>query len=231
MRTILTFVVIFINSTFSFPSDKNVKGFVLAMKFYNNYATDFLNSDLIKFNYHPRTQYDFLTDSNSYRVLVKDENNISIIGFIEFAKSFNLPLDTIVDYYWASLKCVNSLYILELGNNKFTDYQYLQEKIKKSIKTETKYEFTENVIDDNPLKFFNNLEKLRIKYGIINIKNIKAVGVVEIYFSSTDYLIYFPSDLIIDIKYQEYWDKKKKEGKKLDDNWYYYESDKPLDVG
>jgi len=75
MRGILILILFLIIFFTSIASEKGKNGYEKAMIFYEKYALDFIKSDLIKFNYHPRTQYDFQNDSNSYRVLVSDKDN------------------------------------------------------------------------------------------------------------------------------------------------------------
>lgn len=64
-------------------------------------------------------------------------------------------------------------------------------------------------------------------YGELRIGRI-----IEVYLTSQDYLLYFPTNYKIDEpQFEEYWRNKQKQGKQLDENWFYYKADESLDFG
>src|SRR5690606_20135512 len=82
--------------------------------------------------------------------------------------------------------------------------------------------------DMNPLEHFKQLQKLVNKYGIVTYGELRIGGIIEVYLTAQDYLLYFPSNYKIDEpQFEEHWRNKQKQGKQLDENWFYYKSDEP----
>lgn len=212
---------------------ESVDGYKKALYFHENYTTEFFESDLNNYQYHPRTQYDFLAveEENSYRVLVRGNSNLLVISAYNFAERFNLPLDTNIVNGSATLNYENSEFTLEINNYDGMNYLISGNPIEKTIETNIRYVFPEEVIKNNPIAYFNSLEKLRNKFGIINYHRDSNGEVLWIYFTSFDYLIFIPDNFKFGANYKDHWKEKLKNGLKLDQNWYYFKNDKPLDVG
>ena len=207
-------------------------GYKKALNFYEKHTKEFFDSELNKFRYHPRTQYDLIVnDSNSYRVLVKENKELFVINPYGFIKMFNLPVDSNYMHDKAFLNYENSEFIFEIENYEWIDYSVSDKTIEKTIITNIKYVFPKETIKNNPIKYFDNLEKLRNKFGIVNYYRTFDSKVIWIYFSSFDYLIFIPDNFQFEKEYKDYWEKELKNGKKFDDNWYYFKSEEPLDVG
>jgi len=216
----------------SFAELNNENGYKKAINFYNKYTKEFIQSELYKFKYHPRTHYDLISnDSNSFRVLVYEKNELRVLNSFGFISMFNLPVDTNYLNVEALFRNKNTGYELVIEKFEHTEYLISERTIEKTIRTEIKYDIPKDIIKVNPIEYFNEFERLRKKFGIINYFRAFNSKVIRLYFSSYDYLIYIPDNFQLEMEYNGYWEKKLGKGKKLDDNWYYFKSDKPLDVG
>ena len=142
-----------------------------------------------------------------------------------------MPIDTNSTWDRLSLKTDSMYYILELELYVHPNKVVNSDTIKANIKTIGNYTISKNLMGD-PIKYFAQLDKERGNYGIVDFRRLRIGEIIEINFSATDYLLYFPTDSKIEKKqFQDFWDEKMKEGKKLDDNWYYYKRERPLDNG
>ena len=122
-------------------------------------------------------------------------------------------------------------YILELELYIHSNKVINSDTIKSDIKTIGDFKIPKNLMSD-PIQYFSQLDKERENYGIVDFSRLRIGEIIEINFSATDYLLYFPPGSKIEEKqFRDYWNKKMKEGKKLDDNWYYYTRERPLDNG
>lgn len=212
-------------------------GYEQAMTFFNLHADNFLKSELLKYDYNLRTQYSLsVDDALVYRAILRPENNEFVGVFGKngsevFARQFKIPIDTNSAWSRLYLKTDSKHYILELELYSHTNKVVNSDTIKVDIKTTGNYSIPVNLMDD-PFKYFSIIDNERKNYGIVDFRKLRIGGIIEVNFSITDYLLYFPSDGKIEGKqFQDYWNKKIKEGKKLDNNWYYYKRERPLDNG
>lgn len=232
MKVNLLIIICFTLLLNSCAEQKNDNGFEKAKNFFNKYTKEFVQSELYKFTYHPRTQYDLISnDSNSFRVLVYEKNELRVINSFGFISMFNLPVDTNYLDVEALFRNENSGYELVIEKFGRAEYTISERTIEKITRTEIEYYFPKEIIENNPIEYFKELEEIRNKFGIINYFRVFNSKVYRLYFSSYDYLVYIPDNFQSEKEYKDYWEKELKKGKKLDDNWYYYKSDEPLDVG
>jgi len=214
MRFLLTTIILFLlNSCGTSQQD----GWQLAYAFYENYADEFIqNEELIKYSYNPRSHFYFntLNDAPTFRGIIHDTTQLRIIIFENsdrFLEEFGIELDTTTSFGRATVRKVN-------GELKLLADDNLNIEILK-IKTD-------------PLLYFIQLKKLVDKYGIVTYSELRICGIIEVYLSAFDYLLYFPTNYKInEPQFEELWRNKQKQGKQIDQNWYYYKSDEPLDFG
>ncbi|MBI9038476.1 MAG: hypothetical protein JEY97_10115 [Bacteroidales bacterium] len=205
------------------------RGYEKVLKFHEKYSDEFLNSELNKFNFHIRTMYDYkVHDSISFRVLMRENVELLIINPYGFIETFNLPVDTNYIYDRAFFKKEDSLYLFRIENYNLKRYNVSKESVEKKIRTKIEYKFPIESIKNNPIEYFSELDTLRKKFGIFKFKE-SSNKVLTIYFSRFDYLMYIPKNIQFEENNKDYWDKKLRAGKRLDDNWYYYKSKKPLE--
>ena len=170
-------------------------GYKKALNFYEKHTKEFFDSELNKFRYHPRTQYDLIVnDSNSYRVLVKENKELLVINPYGFIKMFNLPVDSNYIYDKAFFNYENSEFIFEIENYEWIGYSVSEKSIEKTIRTNIKYVFPNEIVENNPIDYFIKLEKLRRRFGIVSYHRAFDSKIIWFYFSPYDYLIYIPSD-------------------------------------
>jgi len=212
-------------------------GYEQSMTFFKLHADNFLKSELLKYDYNPRTQYSLsINDTLVYRAILRQEDNefVGVFGdngAVVFARQFKIPIDTNSTWDRLYLKTDSTHYTLELELYSHPNIVINSDTVKADIKTTGNYSIPVNLMDD-PFKYFSTLDNERKNYGIMDFRKLRIGRIIEVNFSVTDYLLYFPTDGKIEEKqFQEHWDKKIKEGKKLDDNWYYYKRERPLDNG
>lgn len=212
-------------------------GYEQSMKFFKEHTDSFLRSELLKYDYNPRSQYSLSTnDTLVYRALLRREDNefVGIFwgkGFVVFARQFKIPIDTDTAWDRLDLKNDSTQYTLELELYTHPNKVINSDTIKADIRTIGNYSIPRSLMSD-PFQYFSRLDKERKNYGIMDFRKLRIGGIIEVNFSPTDYLLYFPSDTKIEEKrFQDFWDKKLGEGKKLNDNWYYYKRERPLDNG
>ena len=216
----------------SCSEQNNESGYEKSLNFFNKYTKEFVQSELYKFKYHPRTQYDLISnDSYSFRVLVHENNELRIINSFGFIKMFNIPVDTNYLNVEALFRNENSGYELVIEKFGRTKYTIPEKTIEKTTRTEIEYNFPKEIIENNPIDYFNKLEKLRNKFGIVNYFRAFNSKVIRLYFSAKDYLIYIPDNFHLEKEYKDYWENELKSGKKLNENWYYFRSEQSFDVG
>ncbi len=196
---------------------KREDGWQLATEFYEQYSHEFIkNGELLKYSYDPRTQFYYLTknESKSFRCIARDSVELLIInlgGVHLFQHEFGIELDTAIEFSRAFLRNEKESLLLTLNDS-------IQINLFAS-KT-------------NPVAYFNELKNLIEKYGIVTYGEIRLGGIIEVYLTAYDYLLYFPTDFKIEEEhFYQHWMNKRKNGRKLDENWYYYQSEKPLDFG
>jgi len=115
-------------------------GFEKALNFYNTHSTEFLNSELYKFSYHPRTQYDFITqDSTSFRILIRDRKELLILNSLGFIKMFNLPVDTFYKDDRTIFSSDNFAFRMNIECFNYKKYSDSNGTINKEIRTNIKY--------------------------------------------------------------------------------------------
>jgi hypothetical protein len=207
------------------------------MKFFKEHTDSFLKSELLKYDYNPRSQFSLSTnDTLVYRALLRQEYHefVGIFGdkgFGVFAREFKIPIDTNTEWERLDLKADSTQYTLELELYSHSNKVINSDTIKADIKTNGSYSIPRNLMND-PFRYFSGLDKERKNYGIMDFRKLRIGGIIEVNFSPTDYLLYLPSDTKIEEKrFQDFWEKKLREGKKLNENWYYYKRERPLDNG
>ena len=136
---------------------------------------------------------------------------INFGGFDIFQQEFEIELDTIIEFGIAEL--VKKPTDFELTVNDTTSIKILS-------------------IGKDPIQYFGKLRQMIYEYGIVTYDQTRLGGIIRVHLTAYDYLIYFPTDYKIEEqKFNDHWRDKQKNGKKLDKNWYYYKSEKPLDFG
>jgi hypothetical protein len=214
MRFLITFIfIILLTSCGTTQQD----GWQLASEFHEKYANEFIqNEELLKYSYNPRVHFYFNThnDRPTFRALIHDTTQLRVIIFQNqdrFLKEFGIELDTFLTFSRATIYNENEELKLQANDS-------LNPEILK--------------FDRNPLEHFNQLKNLVNKYGIVTYGELPIGGIIKVYLTAYDYLIYFPTNYQIDKpQFEEHWRTKEKQGKRLDNNWVYYRSDKPLDFG
>jgi len=212
-------------------------GRLQSMTFFKTHTDNFLKSELLKYDYNPRTQYSLsVNDTLVYRAILQQEDN-ELVGvfydssFALFAGQFKIPIDTNSTWDRLYLQTNSTHYKLELELFTHPSKIINSDTVNGDIKTTGNYSIPKSLMSD-PIQYFNDLDKERVKYGIMDFRKLRIGGIIEVNFSPTDYLLYFPTNSKIEEKrFQDFWDKKIKEGEKLDDNWYYYKRERPMDNG
>jgi len=201
------FISIFILT--SFVSCSNPDKTLDSAKFYSDFKTEFLKSDLPKYNYNPRghfTPLDF--DSVAfYRVFIYRDSSLKIMGTPSFSKAFNIKIDNFFKSDVILSKLSDSNYILSSP--------FEEEPLTHIIPKEKS--------STNAVDYFLNLERLLRKYKILEIASHPSVNTRKIIFSSNDYLIYKPDSLVFkNTENKEFMKYLFKNGKQLDKNWYQF---------
>jgi hypothetical protein len=195
-------------------------GYEQSMTFFKEHTENFLKSELLRYDYNPRTQYSLTTsDTLIYRAFLRREDNelVGVFrdkGFEIFAEQFKIPIDTNSTWDRLSLTTDSMNYILELELYIHPIKVINSDTIKADIKTIGDFTIPKNLMSD-PIQYFSQLDKERENYGIVDFSRLRIGEIIEINFSATDYLLYFPPDSKIEEKqFRDYWNKKMKEGKK-----------------
>jgi hypothetical protein len=189
----------------------------LASEFHSNYANEFIqNTELLKYSYNPRAHFYFNTfnEDPTFRALIHDTTELRVIIFKNqnrFLEEFGIELDTFPTFGRATIWTEDGELKLQANDSQTVEI--------------IRY-------DKNPLQHFKQLKKLVNKYGIVTYGELLIGGIVRVYLTAYDYLLYFPTNYNIDEQqFEEHWRNKQKQGKQLDENWFYYKSDEPLDFG
>ncbi|ANQ51752.2 hypothetical protein MY04_4414 [Flammeovirga sp. MY04] len=175
-----------------------------ADEFVEKYAVEFLqDNELLKYSYHPRTQFTYTGDSrNNYRIFLR-ESEIRMICFsdsCELIESFNNT----------PLKLSNGTYTLKQD----------------SIFTELSYDSTTFNLHDfkqNPVDYFNGLKNRLEKYGVFAYSESKDKSFIKVYLSVQYYLVY-SKDVENDINEDEIL-------KSYNDNWHFVKMKRQMDLG
>ncbi|MHB9141764.1 MAG: hypothetical protein ACYC25_07825 [Paludibacter sp.] len=237
MKQLVFLVIVFLISC-SDP-DKN-PGYNKASAFVKEYSQLYFNSELYNYAYSPRMGYDYLkNDTSLFRVIYRhedQESNLLVCGLKEFNKIFPILNDSLISIETGVLSINDNKYHL-----KGTDYSHSEipvdtQHIIVDIDTETEFHIPAILVKKNPIRYFKNLEQIKEKYEILSIRKLKiGGGLIEMYFTRNDYLLYFPDNFPLKTNEAkeiiDYWIKKKNKGKSLDKNWYFYHDDKELDLG
>lgn len=193
-------------------------GWQLASEFHANYAIEFIqNSDLLKYSYNPRSQFYFnpAIDSQTFRCWYFDSTELRILiydNFSLFNSEFGLELDSSFSFNRATLIKKQDQLFLTIND----------ETTKVAVRSVSK----------NPIDYFKSLKEDINKYGIVTYSELRIGGIIRVYLTAYDYLLYFPTNFQIDEpQFRERWSNKRKQGRKLDENWFYYRANKPLDFG
>lgn len=205
MRNIVTLIsVVVIIGLTNCTSNSGKNESLISEDFYKKHKDSFLKSDLIKFDYNPRTNFTYgdIDSSNYYRVLIFRDSSIRIFGTGVFSKLFNVPINNFSE---------RDVIISKYETNYMLSDPY-DDKNVKIIKNTA--DSNTNVVD-----YFLNLEKLILKYQILEIDKHPQVNTLKIVFSDNDYLIYKPDSLVFKSSYKEFMKYLFENGKEIDKNW------------
>lgn len=208
--------VILFASFFSSCNSEQPDGWQLANEFHEKYASEFVSDkELLKYNYNPRTHFFYLNkNDSSFRCIVRDSAELLIInfdGFDIFKNEFGIEIDSSITFKRGFFTKDNST--LTLAINDTTSIGGISYRI-------------------DPISYFAELNGKVQKYGIVTCGRLRIGGIIQVYLTATDYLLYFPSDLDIEKEhFNAHWRNKKSNGQPLDLNWYYYKAEQPLDFG
>jgi len=196
-----------------------IDGWKIANEFHSKHANEFIeNNELLRYSYSPRMQFDLQSESDTViRAHILKDNTMLLLnlnlGTEYFLSEFGIELDSSFSMRSITITITKTKGLLTFVANDSVPIKVLSYKI-------------------DPLEYFTNLKADIEKYKIVTYHKLRIGEIVEVYLTGTSYLLYFPEDLNIkEPHFEDYWIKKKARGKKLDKNWYYYESDKPLDFG
>lgn len=195
-------------------------GWILANEFYERHASEFIeNQELLKYSYNPRSQFFYNVNhvndiDSSFRCIIRDSTELLLInfdGFDIFKHEFGIELDSSFSF----------------KRGEFTNEgNFFKFSINDSVRANVL------ALKTNPIKYFTKLKRKVEDFGIVTYGELRIGGIIEVYLTGTDYLLYFPSNMNIDQEHcDQYWENKKSKGRMIDLNWYYYEAERPLDFG
>lgn len=201
--TLISVVVIISLTNCTLNSGKNE--ILISEDFYKKHKDSFLKSDLIKFDYNPRTNftYGIIDNSDYYRVLIFRDSSIRIFGTGVFSRLFNVPINNFSE---------RDVIISKYETNYMLSDPYDDKKVK----------IIKNTADSNVVDYFLDLEKLILKYQIIEIDKHPQVNTLKIVFSDNDYLIYKPDSLVFKSLNKEFVKYLFENGKEIDKNWIHF---------
>ena len=178
---------------------------ILIKKFYRKQKDSFLKSDLTKFDYNPRTNFTYgnIDSSNYYRVLIFRDSSIRIFGTDVFSELFNVPINNFSE---------RDVIVSKSETNYMLTDPYDDKKVK----------IIKNTTDSNVVDYFLDLEKLILKYQILEIDKHSQVNTLKIVFSDNDYLIYKPDSLVFKSSNKEFMKYLFENGKEIDKNWIHF---------
>lgn len=236
MRQLLFLVILFLISC-SKP-DKNL-GFDKATEFVKEYSYQYFNSELFNYAYSPRTGYEYSkNDTFLFRVIYRhkgQESNLLINGLKEFNKVFPILNDSLIRSETGILSFDNNKYHLKGTQYSYSEIPVDTQLIIVNIDTKSEFFIPALQVKRNPIHYFKDLEQIKEKYGVLSVRRLRVGGLIEMYFTLNDYLIYFPDNFPLKTNEAkeiiDYWIKKKNKGKSIDKNWYFYHDDKELDLG
>lgn len=195
-------------------------GWILANEFYKRHASEFIeNQELLKYSYNPRSHFFYninrINDiDSSFRCIIRDSTELLVInfgGFDIFKAEFGIELDSSFSFKGGEFTNEGNSFILTVNDSVRINIL--------AFKT-------------NPIKYFTELKRNVENFGIVTYGELRIGGIIEVYLTGTDYLLYFPSNMNIDQEhFDEYWKNKKSKGRMINLNWYYYEAERPLDFG
>lgn len=174
--------------------------------FYVLYSDLFLNSDLVHYEYNPRTQFAFIDTNSSihFRVLILKDSSLRVFGMNDFSQYFGIdsyapPVDDVIISKLDSLYLVSDAYQGETYRIKIEGFSNL------------------NVLD-----YFMELKRELDKYQIIEISHHPQVNTIKIVFSENEYLIYKPDSLLFNSSNRDFMSSLFENAKELDKNWYLF---------
>jgi len=206
MRNIVTLIlVVLIISLTNCTSNSGKDESLISEKFYKKHKDSFLKSDLTQFDYNPRTSFTYgnIDSSNYYRVLIFRDSSIRIFGTGVFSELFNVPINNFSE---------RDVIVSKSETNYMLTDPYDDKKVK----------IIENTADSNVVDYFLDLEKLILKYQILEIDKHPQVNTLKIVFSDNDYLIYKPDSLVFKSSNKEFMKYLFENGKEIDKNWIHF---------
>lgn len=229
----LAFLIIVFLASCSKP-DKNL-GYNKATKFVKEYSHEYFNSELHKYSYSPRIGYEYSkNDTFLFRVIYrrgKQDSNLLIIKLKEFNKVFSIINDSLINIQRGVLSINDNKYFLKGSEYFHSEIPVDTQQIIVTVKTDAEFTIPALQVRKNPIDYFKILEEKKKKYGILSVQKLRIGGLIKIYFTHNDYLIFYPDNFPLDKNEMDYWIKKKYKGKILDKNWYFYHDDKKIDFG
>ena len=229
----LVFLIIVFLASCSKP-DKNL-GINKATKFVKEYSHEYFNSELHKYSYSHRMGYEYSkNDTFLFRVVYrhgKQESNLLILKLKEFNKVFPILNDSLINIKTGVLSINDDKYFLKGSEYFHSEIPVDTQQIIVTVKTEAEFTIPDLQVRKKPIDYFKNLEQKKEKYEILCVQKLRFEGLIEIYFTPNDYLIYYPDNFPVDKNEMDYWIKKKDKGKILDKNQYFYHDDKEIDFG
>ncbi len=201
--SILTIFILCFTSCNSFDGGQGERSGI----FYTLYSDLFLDSDLVLYEYNPRTHFSYhnIDSSIFYRVLIMQDSSLRVFGTDAFSSVFKFDISNFTNED-VIVSDLDSSYLL-------TDPYQKDRKIIFKIQNNS----IPNVVD-----YFLNLKKELNKYQIIELKKHSHVNTIKIVFSKNDYLIYKPDSLVFKSSNKEFMKYLFENGKEIDKNWFHF---------
>lgn len=143
--------------SFSCSNDDDLIGYNRAQDFFNYHTSEFLNSDLVKFNFNSRTQYEYIkNDSINYHVIPRSENELLIISPKEFIIQYSFPIETERDPDRAKLTLQDSFNVLEIETSEYSIPIESDGFVKIGKKFKETLTCSVNLVPIDPIKLFHH---------------------------------------------------------------------------
>jgi len=180
--------------------------------FVEKYRESFVNSDLIHFNYNPRSKFEFWSSSASYRIYLHSKSKINInnegdkalldttnklqkaiSNFLSFAEihSDSLSFKNLHVYDWISRDSIGNYVLMNDSNDC--------------------YLIPDSIFEFDPIVYFSELESLINEMEILSIVSWKDE--VQVIFGTNVGLVYFPNRATVE-------DTLNRDLRMIDDYWF-----------
>jgi len=187
----------------------NVDIIPISETFYENYKDSFLKSDLVKFHYDPRVNFSYgdIDSNTSFTVLIRKDSSLMIHGSNALTQFFNDSISTFNS---------NDIIISRINDKEYQVTDLTNSDLSKNI-------IIQNTSPLNLVDYFLNMQKLIIKFQILEIAQHPSVNTIQIVFTANDYLIYKPDSLMYqEVNNKDFMKSLFKNGKKIDKNWFQF---------